>query len=247
MTRVVWNNEEKKAVLDHMVYHLTANPTLSNKQVLQQSQTILPYERRVKVTDQRVFNHKARIETARSMADTYRLHKDSQEVSGPAPVPAEYAKPTVGELFEQLVDALTERVLSQVTDRLKDRLTGDVSQIAANRLDELFERPLDQLDAMFESLHPAKPRKPTCLVVGLNGAQMESIKRRVPHVDFKFFTAEEAVSHYTCTKDHTVLMTKFINHSVQGKYRKHPNLHYCNGGVTELNNLLNGVFKKDPV
>jgi hypothetical protein len=156
----------------------------------------------------------------------------------------EYAKPSIGDLFEQLVDALTERVLLQVTDRLKDRLTGDVSEIAGNRLEELFERPLDQLDAMFETLHPRKPRKPTCLVVGLNGAQMQSIKTRVPHVDFKFFTAEEAVSHYKCSKDHTILMTKFINHSVQGKYRKHPNLHYCNGGVTELHNLLNGVFSK---
>lgn len=243
MSRVVWNNEEKKAVLDHMVYHLTANPTLSNKQVLQQSQTILPYERRGKITDQRVFAHKERILKARTLAAKARAMEDIAPAA-PVPVPMEHARPSIGQLFEQLVDALTERVLLQVTDRLKDRLTGDVSEIASNRLEELFGSPMDQLDAMFETLHPRKPRKPTCLVVGLNGAQMESIKRRVPHVDFKFLTAEEAVSHYKCSKDHTILMTKFINHSVQGKYRQHPNLHYCNGGVTELNNLLNGVFSK---
>jgi hypothetical protein len=239
MTRVVWTKEEKQTVFDNMVEHLAKNPTLSGKQVLQQGQSILPYERRGKTTDQRVFAHKDRILAARTEAAKRRVMEDMAPVS----VPMEYAKPSVGDLFEQLVDALTERVLSQVTDRLKDRLTGDVSEIAGNRLEELFGHPMDKLDAMFDALHPPKPRKPTCLVVGLNGAQMESIKRRVPHVDFKFFTAEEAVSHYTCTKDHTVLMTKFINHSVQGKYRKHPNLHYCNGGVTELNNLLNGVFK----
>lgn len=243
MSRVVWTNEEKRTVLDSMIAFLVKNPTLTNKQVLQQGQSVLPYERRGKITDQRVFANKQRIMDARLLAAKVRAEQDVAPVPAPVAIPMEHARPSIGDLFEQLVDALTERVLTQVTDRLKDRLTGDVSEIASNRLDELFGHPMDKLDAMFDAMHPPKPRKPTCLVVGLNGAQMESIKRRVPQVDFKFLTAEEAVSHYTCTKDHTVLMTKFLNHSAQGKYRKHPNLHYCNGGVTELNNLLNGVFK----
>jgi len=244
MSRIVWTKEEKCAIQNALVDLIAFEPKLSNKELLRRAQEqVIPYERRTKITDQRVFNYKGMIHAARDTVKLAATRADSFKPRVEVPVPMEYAKPTVGELFEQLVDALTERVLSQVTDRLKDRLTGDVSQIAASRLDELFERPMDQLDAMFETLRPAKPRKPTCLVVGLNGAQMESIKRRVPHVDFKFLTAEDALSHYVSTKDHTVLMTKFINHSVQGKYRKHPNLHYCNGGVTELNNLLNGVFK----
>ncbi len=249
MSRVVWTNEEKRALQDTLIDVIAFNPRLTNKELLRRAQEqCIPYERHTKITDQRVFNYKGMINAARdtvslasTRADTLALQAKSDRE--PIPVPMEHARPSVGDLFEQLVDALTERVLSQVTDRLKDRLTGDVSEIASNRLDELFGHPLDKLDAMFDAMHPPKPRKPTCLVVGLNGAQMESIKRRVPHVDFKFLTAEEAVSHYTCTKDHTVLMTKFLNHSAQGKYRKHPNLHYCNGGVTELNNLLNGVFK----
>ena len=40
-------------------------------------------------------------------------------------------------------------------------------------------------------------------------------------------------------------MTKFINHSVQGKYRKHPNLHYVNGGVSDLKTILHGIFRKE--
>jgi hypothetical protein len=37
------------------------------------------------------------------------------------------------------------------------------------------------------------------------------------------------------------LMTKFINHSVQGKYRHAPNLRFCNGGITDLSIVLKGI------
>jgi hypothetical protein len=74
---------------------------------------------------------------------------------------------------------------------------------------------------------------------------METIKTYKPDLDYTFATAEQAVSHYTFNKDHTILMTKFINHSVQAKYRKHPNLHYCNGGVSELKHMLQVIFHKE--
>lgn len=247
MSRVVWTHEEKKAVLDHMVYHLTANPTLTNKQVLQQSQTILPYERRVKVTDQRVFNHKERILKARTEAAKLRATADEPVTIVPGPIePAPAPTPSIGSLFEQLVDAITQRV----TDRVLARLSEQTEALPRATLDDAFGHPLDKLDDIFNNLYPEfkkapiVPRKPSCLIIGLNGAQMQSIRDRVKHVDFKFLTAEEAVSHYKCVKDHTILMTKFLNHSAQGKYRKHPNLHYCNGGVSELNTLLNGIFKE---
>jgi len=40
---------------------------------------------------------------------------------------------------------------------------------------------------------------------------------------------------------HTVLMTKFINHSVQDKYRKAPKLHFVNGGMGELGEVLDSI------
>ena len=250
MSRIVWTNEEKLSVRNNMVKHLVTNPTLSNKQVLQQGQSILPYDRRVKVTDQRVFNHKDRILIARAEADKQRALQDEAckplpELT-PTPVPMEHQRPSIGDLFEQLVDALAQRV----TDRVLARLSEQTEALPRATLDDAFGHPMDRLNDMFDSLYPEfkkapiAPRRPSCLIIGLNGAQMESIKRRVPGVDFKFLTAEEAGSHYVSVKDHTILMTKFINHSVQGKYRKHPNLHYCNGGVSELNTLLNGIFKE---
>ena len=98
---------------------------------------------------------------------------------------------------------------------------------------------------MLDKLTIRKPRRPTVLVVGLNGCQMETIKTYTPDLDYSFLAAEAAVSHNTINRDHTILMTKFINHSVQAKYRKHPNLHYCNGGVSELKHMLQVIFHKE--
>jgi hypothetical protein len=253
MTRVVWTNFEKQLVSDSMVHFLVDQPTMTNKQVFASAQQALPYERRGKVTDQRVFSYKARINEARIAADKIRAdRKKVVAAKPPEPTPEPIAQPTfeatLGGIFEQLVDAITERVMLQVTTRLKDGLAGDVSVIAERRMNELFGDPMTELDRIFDGMYPPKPkapRLPTCLVVGLNGAQMESIRQRVKGVNFKFLSAEEAVSHCASAKDHTVLMTKFINHSCQNKYRKHPNLHYCNGGVSELHTLLNVIFTKE--
>lgn len=237
MSRIVWTNEEKRAIQNALVDLIAFEPKLSNKELLRRAQEqVIPYERRTKITDQRVFNYKGMINAARDTVKLAATRADAFKPRVEVPVPMEFAKPTVGDLFEQLVDALTERVLAKVVERI-----GTDRQVT---LDDAFGHPLDQLDAMFETLHPRKPRKPTCLVVGLNGAQMESIKRRTPHIDFKFLSAEEALSHSVSVRDHTVLMTKFINHQCQNKYRKHPNLHYCNGGVSELHGLLNIVCKE---
>jgi len=254
MSRIVWTHEEKRALQDTMINFIAFNPNLTNKELLRRAQEqCLPYERRQKITDQRVFNYKGMIKAARdtvslasTRADTLAL-RTKVDREQPVSVPMEHTRPSLGGLFEQLVDAITQRVM----DRVLARLSEQTEALPRATLDNAFGGPLDKLDDIFDSLYPEfkkapiVPRKPTCLIIGLNGAQMQSIRDRVKHVDFKFLTAEEAVSHYKCVKDHTILMTKFLNHSAQGKYRKHPNLHYCNGGVSELNTLLNGIFNKE--
>lgn len=250
MTRIVWTNFEKQLVSDSMVHFLVDQPAMTNKQVFASAQQALPYERRGKVTDQRVFSHKARINEAREIAE--KLRADRKKVVAakppePAPEPARKLD-TLGEVFELFIDALADRILDkmiaakQQAEQLEKPLTGNVSDIASNRFDELFGNPMAALNKL--TIRPKK--RPTALVVGLNGAQIECVKRSRPEVDFTFVTAEQALSHNTFHKDHTLLMTKFINHSVQSKYRKHPNMHYCNGGVSELKTLLHGLFAKVP-
>jgi hypothetical protein len=240
MTRIVWTNFEKQLVSDSMVHFLVDQPTMTNKQVFASAQQALPYERRGKVTDQRVFSYKARINEARVAADKIRAdRKKVVAAKPPEPAPEPVKKlDTLGEVFELFIDVLADRIIDKM--------------IAAKQQVELQEMSTpDALDKAFDRLYPlwkkspAKAKLPTALVIGLNGAQMECIKLSRPEVDFTFVSAEQALSHSTLNKDHTFLMTKFINHSVQGKYRKHPNLHYVNGGVSDLKTILHGIFRKE--
>jgi len=249
MTRVVWTNIEKLALKECMVDICCVTPMMGNKDLLQHAQAeVLPYERRQKITDQKVFTHKAMINEARASAEK-RRSKVLKPVEPPKvepPPPIEPVAATIGDLFEQLLEAVVDRVMAKIEARrpAEVKFPDTVSEVAAARYEELFGGPIEQLNKL--TIRP-KPKQPTVLVVGLNGCQMETIRNYKPGIDFTFATAEQALSLRTMVKDHTILMTKFINHSVQGKYRKHPNLHYCNGGVSDLKHLLHIVFHKETI
>lgn len=244
--RIVWTKEEKRALRECMIDICYVTPTMSNKGLLQHAQEeVIPYERRSKITDQRVFNYKNLINEARAAAEK---HRQTVSKPKPAPTPPPVIAPepvkkldTLGEVFELFIDALADRIM--------DKMIAAKQQAEQPKVEEsqpILER--GWLDAHLEKLTiRAKPVKkpPTVLIIGLNGCQMETIKTYKPDLDYTFATAEQAVSHYTFNKDHTILMTKFINHSVQAKYRKHPNLHYCNGGVSELKHMLQVIFHKE--
>ena len=238
--RIVWTKEEKSALRDSMTDLCYAAPPMSNKGLLQNAQLdVLPYDRRTKITDQRVFNYKALINEARAAADEQRRQNVSRPAQ-PAPVVAPEPAPkpdALGEMFNTLLDALADRVIA--------RMQAQQEEKHDDKTDAWRHMPAFDMRKMLDGL-TIRPKitikRPTALVIGLNGAQMESVKQARPEVDFTFVTAEQAVSHSTLSKDHTILMTKFINHSVQGRYRKHLNLHFCNGGVSELKTLLHGIF-----
>ena len=245
--RIVWTKEEKRALRECMIDICYVTPMMSNKGLLQNAQEeVIPYERRSKITDQRVFNYKNLINEARAKAEEHRA-----KVNKPKPVVAPIPEPTpepvkkldtLGEVFELFIDALADRIM----DKLAARQPVEEPAPKVEQTHPILER--GWLDAHLEKLTIRKPpvkKRPTVLIIGLNGCQMETIKTYKPDLDYTFVTAEQALSHYTFNKDHTILMTKFINHSVQGKYRKHPNLHYCNGGVSELKHMLQVIFHKE--
>lgn len=245
--RIVWTKEEKRALRDCMIDICYVTPMMSNKGLLQNAQEeVIPYERRSKITDQRVFNYKSLINEARAKAEEHRA-KTSKPKPVAAPLPEPTPEPvrkldTLGEVFELFIDALADRIM----DKLAARQPVEEPAPKVEQTQPILER--GWLDAHLEKLTIRKPpvkKRPTVLVVGLNGCQMETIKNYKPDLDYTFVTAEQALSHYTFNKDHTILMTKFINHSVQAKYRKHPNLHYCNGGVSELKHMLQVIFHKE--
>lgn len=253
MTRVVWTNEEKRALLACMTDICYVTPAMSSKGLLKYAQEeVLPYERRQKITDQKVFTHKAMIAAARKAAEGHRNKVNAPPpkkielvvpvapvAPEPAPLPPPLKIDTLGNLFELLVDAITDRVLEKLKAPAVEPETEPPAQqgLGNGWLDELAKLSIRRKEV--------KAKRPTVLVVGLNGCQVDAIRTHRTDLDFTFVTGEQALSHYTLHKDHTILMTKFINHSAQGKYRKHPNLHYCNGGVSDLKHLLQVIFHRE--
>jgi len=254
--RIVWTKEEKKAMHDCMVSICYDSPNLTAKTLMGQAQEgcIAP-DRRVVISDQRVFNYKALVQGARDAAIIGRKHiEEKRKLDAAVPRP-EVAPPpvkqpdTIGDLFEKLVEAITDRVLAKLNEKLPAEET-----ITPAELDKTFDRlypewkearsPMDMVRGL--TIRP-KPRRPTVLIVGLNGAQMEAIRTYKPDIDYTFVGTEQALSMRALQRDHTILMTKFINHSVQGKYRKHPNLHFVNGGVSDLKSMLHMIFQKETV
>ena len=250
--RIVWTNEEKRALHECMVDLCCCKPSYSSKALLRRAQEeVIPYERRSIISDQRVFNYKTMIASARAKAEEHRK-KAAKLPPAPAveplPLPEPPAKKldTLGEVFELFIDALADRILAKIEDKQIGRY---VTQDESDKPSVMLEK--GWLDEHLEKLtirsKAAKVKRPTSLIVGLNGHQMECVKQSRPEVDFTFVTAEQAVGMSAFNKEHTILMTKFINHSVQTKYRKHPNLHYCNGGISDLKHLLQIIFYKEAV
>lgn len=228
-TRIVWSKEEKAAHYEHLVLLFKGNPTLDSKNAFREAQDAIRYERHRKVTDGTIFANKAMLAEARAEAKRDPI---PQPVKAPEPVAAEPANPLL-KIFDDLLDLLADRI----AERLRPQMTApEVKQHINAEFDTQFKRYKVEVT-------PPKPRMPSILIIGLNGCQMSVVTSKYLDFKFTFMTAEEAVSRNRATADHTILMTKFINHSVQNKYRQVPNLHYCNGGVSDLSTLLHVVKK----
>jgi hypothetical protein len=242
--RIVWTKDEKRALKECMIDICFAKPTISNKELLRKAQEeVIPYERRHVITDQRVFTYKTMMAEARKIAEDHRAKTNKPKAAPlpePMPAPPPIKLDTLGEVFELFIDALADRIMAKIA-------------AAKQEVEEPIEQ--EEPDGDFKGLYPmemlkkltirAKPKLPTVLVVGLNGVQMECVKLSRSDLDFTFVNAEQALSRHTYNKDHTILMTKFISHSAQAKYRMHNNLHYCNGGVSDLGHLLRVIFHKE--
>lgn len=228
--RIHWTKIERAQINQALTEAFIASPLLTRREALSRAQLVLPYERRRKITDQTAFHERTVIEAAQVAA-----LKAVPPKPEPEPVVAPVVEPVnpLLKIFDDLLDALADRI----AERLRPQMT----------MPEVKQHVNAQFEAHFKRYKveetPAKPRKPTVLIIGLNGVQMTSVNRSYPEVKFTFMTGEEAVSRNQFHADHTILMTKFINHSAQNKYRQAPNLHYCNGGVSDLTALLHVVQK----
>jgi hypothetical protein len=235
MTRIVWSNIEKGAVSARLVEVFRQNPNTPRKEALRQAQSVLKSHRWIVVTDQRVFNYKDRIEAAREKAlqESKKTFREALGVPAPilaptpAPEPKETPKGRLVDILELLLDVVAESVAARVQLKMVDTPPPE----AQPRHDP---QPIP---------HPTGYAKPGVLVIGLIPAQAHYVSNLLADkLDLYFFTAEDAVNRPKILRAHTVLMTKFISHAVQDKYRKAPKLHYCNGSVAVLVSMLEKIY-----
>lgn len=237
MTRIVWSVIEKGAVFANMVEVFKQFPQLGRKEAVRRAQSVLKSHRWIVVTDQRVFNYKDRIEVARQKALQESRKKPPEALEAPAPIPAptpapepkETPKGRLADILELLLDVVAESVAARVQLKMVDT-PPPVAPPKHN------PQPIP---------HPTGHARPGVLVIGLLPAQAHYVSNLLADkLDLSFFTAEDAVTFPKLTRAHTVLMTKFISHAVQDKYRKAPKLHYCNGSVAVLVGLLEKIYKE---
>lgn len=249
MARIVWSVIEKGAIFARMEQVFRQRPNLTRKEALREAQTVLNSSRWIKVTDQRVFSYKDRIEVARQKALQESRKKPSEAIEAPAPIlaptPAPERKETpkgrLADILELLLDVVAESVAARVSEKMHPAMTlAELDRHAGTAFDaEYAKRPKHDPRPV---PHATGHARPGVLVIGLLPAQAHHVSHLLADkLDLSFFTAEEAVTFPKLTRAHTVLMTKFINHSVQDKYRKAPKIHFCNGGVAELMKVLDRI------
>lgn len=235
--RIVWNQEEKAVLFDEMVSLLIKNPNLSVRDVLIRAQNRLPHDRRRAVSYNTVFSYKNLVAKAQTIAA--RKAAEAAREAPPAPVAASVEatpEPTLEQRISEVLEQIIAKVARDVAQQVVDDLVRRNFQIHAPRsvvVEPVAEEP--------ESEPVKKAKRTSVVIIGLNGHQMSLTKTRFPNLDITFISANDAVSGAVVKKEHTILMTKFISHSAQNRYRQTPNLQYCNGGLTDLSAMLNRI------
>jgi hypothetical protein len=237
-TRIHWTDEERNTVFNRMVDVYAEGRSSSRENILIKAQYDLPVGRRRKVYPAMLANLKSWMESAR--AESYNRVRDRKltevalaaKVEAPAPQPVELG---TSELLEKLFDQLAKRVATEV-------MSGISEQLSALQKTHQDPRPvIVNQTAPGGWPQTTKPRRKRVTIIGLRGQQMSVIKQKYQDIDFTFLDVDDAVGRVPCEAEWTIVMTKFINHSVYAKYRSAPNMRHCNGGISDLGSIIQSI------
>lgn len=245
MSRIVWTKAEKALISDELERIFAKEPWKTNLDALREAQGVLPAARRIIINHARVWNHKERIRLARGgagwalkkRAEVEKVRQETLDVAvatgvaRPTPEPKEGTTARLARVFDEILDILADKVAQRL------RQPGVSISTKAIPLPERVKHNPEP---------PSAPRvaKTGVLVIGLLGDQVEALPI-YNTLDITFLPTEQALSKDYMRRAYTILMTKFINHAVQDKYRKANNLHYCNGGTSDLARILISIAVKE--
>ena len=180
-----------------------------------------------------------RVKPANELREVVQAHLESLAITTPPPAPEPKGDPkkSLGDLFEQLVDALAERVL----ERIERRLPASEDALVPVPKFDAAEARRNARERAQQTLIPTD-RRPGVLIIGLLADQMQSITLEfMDRLSLSFRDTDAAKREAVIHRDHTVLMTKFISHSVHEKYKGVRQLYLCNGGLTDLRRHLDRI------
>lgn len=242
MARIVWSRSERETV-NHRLFELYCiKRDLPRKRALAMAQEALPIERRVVVTDQRVFNYKMALEQAQTQAVRFNSRARTEKpekppepaapINVPTPAPEARRDPAGGlaEAFERLLDAIADRVADRVAERaLLQMPTAEPAKVAQPAL------------AAMSDIGSGKAR-PGVWLLGVQPAMGHHLRERYrERLDIDYLDSDEAAKRTPSARAHIVMMTRFVSHSVQERWKKCGRFHHCNGGLTALEGILDSL------
>ena len=256
MKKIFWTAEEREQVWGGLVELFRHHPNMTNKRALAQAQVVLSTWRRRKITDQVAFNSKQWINAARLRA--YGSEEKKPEPT-PGPVTAPQSAPAtpnleLGTAFELLLDMIADRVVARIK----------AAQVLTEVRVESSGRPVVTPDEMSALLNynaaaarqnakarealtqtPTGKPRPGVLVCGIQPHQAELLIKDFPQFDLTCYDSDEARVKPVLRRKHVFLLTRFLSHQVDERYRGSPNLQRIPGGVSELRETLARISREE--
>jgi hypothetical protein len=209
-----WTQDERAAVVQELVSVYVDNPFLNGYDAIMRAQRVLPKDRQ-RVTMSKTMPSLYADDIAEAKSEANKVRKAVREFQEVAPAPV--LEPTLGDVFEKLVNMIVTRVVAEVRRELPT--PSPAAPILAEATARMEERQRRQVE------NKARPTIDV-LIIGLNGWQLSAIEDLEDklNMDFRMLNAEEAKTRSYLNRTYTILMTKFICHAVQDKYRSANNL-----------------------
>lgn len=223
--KIFWTFEEQNAIYQELVRLFVQDPLLRKDEAMRAAQKVLPKERHRTLYGSTLYRFLDIIAKARDEAKEL-------AAAPPAPEPEpEPAPPPAEDPLWLVVDKVCERLVDKLWAKIEQRIEFSPAPHSTTVKLKHDPTPLAQERAVKQGV----------LIIGLLNQQAETIIKQFPTLEMTCLTSDEALKREPLRRTHTILMTKFISHSVQEKYRKATNLRLCNGGVSELSTLLKSI------
>lgn len=243
MARIVWSRAEREIVNGRLFELYCVKRDLPRKYALSMAQEALPIGRRVVITDQRVFNYKMALEQAQTQAVKFSRRapegkpekppEPAAPISTPAPTPEARRDPAGGlaGVLEALLDAIADRVAERVVLQLPQHVPPSPAGPSIGA----------QVFAQRSDIGSGKAR-PGVWLLGVQSAMGFQLRDKYrDRLDIDYLDSDEAAKRTPSTRAHIVMMTRFVSHSVQERWKKSGRFHHCNGGLTALEGILDSL------